>query len=131
LPAFAGSKVRVFGHVLLDTPAFALTHLASELEADLVVVGAHGSHRTTRWLLGSVAEGVVRRSTCPVLVIPPKPEALPIPSIEPPCPRCVAARRAVPSELWCAQHRERHGRRHTVYQRDRMAAETNLPLVVR
>jgi hypothetical protein len=59
------------------------------------------------------------------------PEALPAPAIEPPCPRCVAARRASPFQLWCAQHSERHGRRHTVYQRDRMGADTNLPLVVR
>jgi hypothetical protein len=129
-PDFAASKVQVFGHVLIDTPSFGLTRLASDLQAELLVVGAHGLHGIARWLLGSVAEGVVRHATCPVLVVPPKPDAPPVPAIEPPCPRCVDARRASGgSELWCEQHRERHGRRHTYYQTDRGAAETNFPLV--
>jgi nucleotide-binding universal stress UspA family protein len=124
--------VRVLGHVVVDAPSFALTQLASQLEADLLVVGAHGLNGVARWLLGSVAEAVVRQATCPVLVIPPKPDALPVPAIEPPCPRCVDARRASNrSEMWCAQHRERHGRRHTYHQADRVGAETNFPLVAR
>jgi nucleotide-binding universal stress UspA family protein len=128
----ATTPVRVFGHVIIDTPSFALTRLASQLEAELLVVGSHGLHGVARWLLGSVAEAVVRQATCPVLVIPPKRDALPVPAIEPPCPRCVEARRATAgSELWCEQHRERHGRRHTYYQLDRAAAETNFPLVAR
>lgn len=128
----SSAPIRVFGHVIIDTPSLALTRLASELEADLLVIGSHGLHGVARWLLGSVAEGVVRRATCPVLVIPPAPEALPVPEIEPACPRCVDARRAsAGSELWCEQHRERHGRRHTYHQADRAAAETNFPLVAR
>jgi len=129
---FPSSGVRVYAHVAIDTPSFALIRLASELEADLIVVGSHGLHGIARWLLGSVTDGVVRQATCPVLVVPPKPDTQPVPSIEPPCPRCVAARRASSGgELWCEQHRERHGRRHTYYQSDRAAAETNMPLVVR
>jgi nucleotide-binding universal stress UspA family protein len=128
----ASAPIRVFGHVLIDTPSLALTRLASQLEADLLVIGSHGLHGVARWLLGSVAEAVVRQATCPVLVIPPEPDALPVPAIEAPCPRCVEARRAsAGSELWCEQHRERHGRRHTYYQLDRAAAETNFPLVAR
>lgn len=131
-PNRASAPLRVFGHVLIDTPSLALTRVASELEADLLVVGSHGLNGVARWLLGSVAEAVVRRATCPVLVIPPKPDALPVPAIEPPCPRCVEARRATSGkQLWCEQHRERHGRRHTYHQFDRVAAETNLPLVAR
>jgi nucleotide-binding universal stress UspA family protein len=130
--ASTGSPVRVFGHVIIDTPSFALTRVASQLEANLLVVGAHGLHGVARWLLGSVAEAVVRQATCPVLVIPPEAGSLPVPAIEPPCPRCVEARRAsAGSELWCEQHRERHGRRHTYFQADRSAAETNFPLVAR
>lgn len=128
----ASAPVRVFGHVLIDTPSFALTQLASQLQADLLVVGAHGTNAVARWLLGSVAEAVVRQSTCPVLVIPPKVDALPVPAIEPPCPRCVEARRTTGgAEMWCQQHRERHGRRHTYHQVDRVGAETNFPLVAR
>jgi nucleotide-binding universal stress UspA family protein len=132
LPDYRGAGVRVYSHVLIDLPPFGVTRLAAQLEADLVVVGSHGRHGVARWLLGSVAEGVVRQATCPVLVVPPEPQALSSPTIEPPCPDCVKARRASGSrELWCEHHRERHGRRHTYHQGDRVGAETNLPLVVR
>lgn len=128
----ASAPVRVFGHVLIDMPSFALTRVASQLEAELLVVGSHGLNGVARWLLGSVAEAVVRQASCPVLVIPPKPDALPVPAIEPPCPQCVDARRATSgSQMWCEQHRERHGRRHTYHQVDRVAVETNFPLVAR
>ena len=97
-----------------------------------MVVGSQGLHGVARWLLGSVAEAVVRQATCPVLVIPPQADTLPIPTIEPPCPRCVETRQATGrSEMWCEQHRERHGRRHTYHQLDRVGAETNFPLVAR
>lgn len=127
-----GAHGRVIAHVVLDTPMVGLTSLASDLEADLIVVGTHGRNGVARWLLGSVAEGVMRQASCPVLVIPPERQALKVPSIEPPCPRCSEARKASGGqEMWCEQHRERHGRRHTYHQGDRAAAETNMPLTVR
>lgn len=42
---------------------------AEEVGADLVVVGTHGAGGIERFLLGSVAEGLVERSPCPVLVV--------------------------------------------------------------
>jgi nucleotide-binding universal stress UspA family protein len=123
--------VQVYAHVLLDAPAFALTALASELNADLIVVGSHGRNGLVRWLLGSVAEAVVRQAGCPVLIVPPPPDQLPVPTIAPPCPVCLEARKASGgARLWCDQHAERHGRRHTYHQVDRVAADTNLPLVL-
>ena len=46
---------------------------------DLIVLSSHGATGWTRWFTGSVAEEVVRRSACPVLVVkPPRPpEELP------------------------------------------------------
>lgn len=38
--------------------------------ADLIVMGSHGHTGAVRFLLGSVAEKVSRRATCPVLVVP-------------------------------------------------------------
>lgn len=132
LPLDDTAGLQIHAHVLFDTPGFALSCLASELDADLLVVGSHGRHGVARWLLGSVAEAVVRQAPCPVLVVPPPPNTLKVPAIAPACPRCVAARQASTGrELWCAEHRDRHARRHTYYQRDRSAAETNLPLVLR
>jgi nucleotide-binding universal stress UspA family protein len=46
----------------------ALLALAQAKKADLIVVGSHGRSGLTRALLGSVAEGVLRRSPIPVLV---------------------------------------------------------------
>lgn len=37
--------------------------------ADLVVIGTHGRRGVRRWLLGSVAEGVVRVASKPVLFV--------------------------------------------------------------
>lgn len=43
---------------------------AEKSGADLIVVGSHGKAALSRVLLGSVSEGVLRRSPCPVLIIP-------------------------------------------------------------
>ena len=57
--------------VLVDTP---MAHpvdaiLEAEAEHDLTVMGTHGRRGFNRLLLGSVAEGVLRRSRKPQLVI--------------------------------------------------------------
>jgi nucleotide-binding universal stress UspA family protein len=119
-------------HQRVSVPSEEIAQLAADVEADLVVVGTHGRRGIPRLVLGSVAEGTVRLAPCPVLVVRPKSLPVPGPAIEPPCPRCVEARKeSKGKELWCAQHRERHGQRHTYHQGDRVGAETNLPLVVR
>lgn len=43
---------------------------ASRWPADLVVLGTHGRRGFERMLLGSIAEGMARRSPVPVLLIP-------------------------------------------------------------
>jgi nucleotide-binding universal stress UspA family protein len=124
-----GRSTRVIAHMRLEAPAHELAQIASDLEADLIVVGTQGRRGISRLLIGSVAEAVVRLAPCPVLVVRPK--ALPAegPKIEPPCPRCVEARRAsAGTEYWCEQHRERHGQRHTYHQSDRVGGETEMPL---
>lgn len=42
---------------------------ARNARADLIVMGTHGRHGFKRFLLGSVAERVVRESCCPVLLV--------------------------------------------------------------
>jgi len=44
---------------------------ARDLKADLIVLGTHGSSGFERWLLGSVAENVLRHAACPALTVPP------------------------------------------------------------
>ncbi|MGC4086680.1 MAG: universal stress protein [Polyangiaceae bacterium] len=96
-----------------------------------MVVGTQGRRGVSRLLLGSTAEATVRMAPCPVLVARNKATPVEEPRIEPPCPRCVEARIASNgAEYWCAQHRERHGQRHTYHQGDRMSDDTNLPMVM-
>jgi nucleotide-binding universal stress UspA family protein len=51
---------------------------AERLGADLVVIGTHGRSGFERLFLGSTAERVLRKATCPIMTVPPKaPEAMP------------------------------------------------------
>jgi nucleotide-binding universal stress UspA family protein len=43
---------------------------ASKLNIDLIVVGSHGHGAVYHMVIGSVSEGILHRSSCPVLVIP-------------------------------------------------------------
>jgi nucleotide-binding universal stress UspA family protein len=129
-PAPFGSLGRVVCHLRFEVPHHEIAQLATDLEADLVVLGTHGRKGPSRWLMGSVAEVVVRLSPCPVLVVRPKAAPPPTPQIEPPCPRCVEARFASQGKVfWCDQHSERHGQRHTYHQSNRIAADATMPLV--
>ena len=42
---------------------------AEEVHADLIVMGTHGRSGVGRILLGSIAEGVLRKARCPVLTL--------------------------------------------------------------
>lgn len=58
-------EIETFGHRVADM-------IAAEAEAwpaDLIVIGTHGRRGMNRLLLGSVAEGVARVATKPVLLI--------------------------------------------------------------
>jgi nucleotide-binding universal stress UspA family protein len=48
---------------------------ASELEVDMIVVGSHGRGAVYQLLVGSVSEGLLRKSRCPVLVVPTRKSA--------------------------------------------------------
>jgi nucleotide-binding universal stress UspA family protein len=55
--------------VTAGDPADAIVRVATELEADLIVMATHGHTGLQHVLLGSVAEKVVRHAPCPVLTI--------------------------------------------------------------
>lgn len=55
-------------HVSSDHPAAGLAHWAESRSCDLVAVGSHGRRGIRRLLLGSVAESMLRRAPCSVLV---------------------------------------------------------------
>jgi nucleotide-binding universal stress UspA family protein len=49
----------------------AIAGLAKIHECDLIVLGSHGRGGLARLVLGSVADGVVRGSAVPVVIVPP------------------------------------------------------------
>ena len=53
-------------------PATRIVELAEQESCDLIVMGTHGRTGMTRLLMGSVAEGVMRRAKCPVLTYKPQ-----------------------------------------------------------
>jgi nucleotide-binding universal stress UspA family protein len=55
--------------VTAGDPATSIVREAALRDTDLLVVGARGAGATTRLLLGSVSESVLRRAPCPVLVV--------------------------------------------------------------
>jgi len=55
--------------LLVGDPAGTIVGLAEEEHVDLIVMGTHGRTGLSRVLLGSVAEAVVRRASCPVLMV--------------------------------------------------------------
>ncbi|WP_342824528.1 universal stress protein [Candidatus Lucifugimonas marina] len=54
------------------SPSQQIVEEASETENSIVVMGSHGSGGLKRWVVGSVADKVIRSAGRPVLVIPPK-----------------------------------------------------------
>lgn len=53
-------------------PRQEILEVAAEWSADLIIMGTHGRTGFDHFLSGSVSESVVRRSLCPVLVVPCK-----------------------------------------------------------
>ena len=50
--------------------ARAILDFAAQDNSDLIVIGRQGRGAITQWLLGNVTGKVVRKATCPVLVVP-------------------------------------------------------------
>lgn len=58
--------------LVANAPARAILDEIAAGDYELVVMGTHGRGRVEAMLLGSVAERVLRLSTIPVLVVPPR-----------------------------------------------------------
>ncbi|MGZ3476057.1 MAG: universal stress protein [Polyangiales bacterium] len=108
----SNGKPRVFVHASVGTPARDIADLASELGADLIVVGppARGFERV---FFGSVATAIAQNANCSVMMVrnhhPREHEHTR--EHEPNRERCAACE-AVRAEsarrtLWCAEHAER------------------------
>ena len=62
----------VFTFSRIGMPKQEILSIANEWAADLIIMGTHGRTGFNHFISGSVSESVIRRSACPVLVIPSK-----------------------------------------------------------
>lgn len=67
----ADKSVAYEHRLLRGAPIDRILDLAESEQVDLIVVGTHGRRGLDRVLMGSVAEAIVRRATCPVLAVKP------------------------------------------------------------
>jgi universal stress protein A len=67
LPIVSG--IRYEHHYLMGLPVDEILKFAERESIDLIVMATHGRSGLTRLLMGSVAEGVMRKAGCPVLIV--------------------------------------------------------------
>lgn len=83
--AAAADELRRSGHEVVSeiqagVPKRAISEYAKEWGADLIMIGCQRSNALTRFLLGSVAQAVLRTAPCSVKIVRPTPQGLPVSS---------------------------------------------------
>jgi len=109
-------------NVAVGRPADEVIWAAAHFDVDLIVMGSHSRKGVARFLMGSVAEKVVRLAGCPVNVVREKNHdpKVKLVEIEPLCPDCASTRfETNGKKLWCARHSEHHVFGHVVSSADR------------
>jgi universal stress protein A len=66
---FGRGEVTATTQVAIGIPAECVVELARDRGSDLIVMGTHGRSGVAHFLMGSVAERVVRSAPCPVLTV--------------------------------------------------------------
>jgi nucleotide-binding universal stress UspA family protein/quercetin dioxygenase-like cupin family protein len=79
-PQPSDPAIRIEHRLAEGDPAEEALRLAEAVRCDLIVIGSHGRTGLARLLTGSVAEEILRKATCPVLVV--KTPVGPVPSAE-------------------------------------------------
>jgi nucleotide-binding universal stress UspA family protein len=110
--------VRTTTHLNMGRPWREIIQLATDTKADVIVVGTHARSGISRLVMGSQAELIVRKASCPVLVVREKDYAAgDVPEILPPCPECVVVQEeSGGAELWCTRHAMHHPKAHLHYE---------------
>lgn len=67
-----GDVKEVFTFSRIGTPKQEILAVANEWSADLIIMGTHGRTGFDHFISGSVSESVIRKASCPVLVVPSK-----------------------------------------------------------
>ena len=69
LDGLKASLVTRFGHPRFGRAFVEIVQYARDQNVDLIVMGTHGRGTVAHMLLGGVAEKVIRKAPCPVLVV--------------------------------------------------------------
>jgi nucleotide-binding universal stress UspA family protein len=79
-------RAKVSARVVMGDPSDVIPSLAKVEAFDLIVTGTHQRSAFEHFVLGSVAEKIVRRAPCPVYVVrgDPPPKGDPLPKGDPP-----------------------------------------------
>jgi nucleotide-binding universal stress UspA family protein len=64
-----GEHADVEAVVAMGTPHVEIVRLAEERKADLIVIATHGRGFISHAIMGSTSERVLRRASCPVMVV--------------------------------------------------------------
>jgi nucleotide-binding universal stress UspA family protein len=70
-PQAQDGKIEVTCQAVVGAPAPKIIEVAQEMKADMIVIATHGRTGFRHFVMGSVAEHVVRIALCPVLTIRP------------------------------------------------------------
>jgi nucleotide-binding universal stress UspA family protein len=70
-PQAQDGKIEVTCQAVVGAPAPKIIEVAQEMKADMIVIATHGRTGFRHFVMGSVAEHVVRTAPCPVLTIRP------------------------------------------------------------
>ena len=69
LQQFLSAGLKAECSVEIGNPSDVILEKSGELQANLVIMGSHGKTGLSRFIMGSVAETVVRKANCPVLIV--------------------------------------------------------------
>lgn len=68
---YEGRAGGVGGQVVVGNAADGILQFAEVEQADMIIIGTHGTKGLERILMGSTAEQVVKKASCPVLIFNP------------------------------------------------------------
>ncbi len=69
LARYTGSDLPLSTRVVAGIPADVIIDVAAAEQVDLILISSHGRSGIRKWVLGSVAEAVLQKASCPVLVL--------------------------------------------------------------
>ncbi len=69
LQEFQQAGLKVESSIEIGNPSDVILDKSRELDVNLVIMGSHGKKGLSRLIMGSVAETVVRKANCPVLIV--------------------------------------------------------------